>query len=447
MALATTCPQCKTSFRVVPDQLKLRRGFVRCGRCHNVFAGIDHLRYVGDAQLRAQAGEADAGRTLGPVTDAVVETMADAGLEPSPDVAQEPAPDTTLERPVATIEPEPESAPPPGPEPASPPEPEAANPPEPEAASPHPPDSPLETGPHPAHEDARDAAAEDESDGTSEGEPHAPFFDAGATGLDEAQHREAPDDDVEWIVVGPPAHGEPALDIAAEAASAEVATEVATDAAPSADAPAPEAPARDPAQAPPPYVERFGASAFDADEVGADESAIDYFSTKRSRGFADRRALALGLLALALAVALAMQWVIAERSAIAVRAPIVAPLLGTALAPFGLRIEPPRELDALTIESFELQASGIPDVLEMRALLRNDADHAVRWPSMQLTLTDHASRVLVRRSLHPADYLPEAQDARLQGIPARTEWPLRLALEADELQPAGYDFRVRLFYP
>jgi len=46
MALATTCPQCKTSFKVVPDQLKLRRGLVRCGVCQFVFSGVEHLRYV-----------------------------------------------------------------------------------------------------------------------------------------------------------------------------------------------------------------------------------------------------------------------------------------------------------------------------------------------------------------------------------------------------------------
>src|SRR5690606_38712157 len=53
MALATTCPQCMTSFRVVPDQLKLRRGLVRCGTCQHVFSGIDYLRYVDDSRVGA----------------------------------------------------------------------------------------------------------------------------------------------------------------------------------------------------------------------------------------------------------------------------------------------------------------------------------------------------------------------------------------------------------
>ena len=57
MALATTCPQCKTSFKVVPDQLKLRRGLVRCGVCQHVFSGVEHLRYVDRDEDTSQPDE------------------------------------------------------------------------------------------------------------------------------------------------------------------------------------------------------------------------------------------------------------------------------------------------------------------------------------------------------------------------------------------------------
>jgi predicted Zn finger-like uncharacterized protein len=43
MALATQCPHCQTTFRVVPDQLKLRAGLVRCGACKQIFNGLEHL--------------------------------------------------------------------------------------------------------------------------------------------------------------------------------------------------------------------------------------------------------------------------------------------------------------------------------------------------------------------------------------------------------------------
>lgn len=41
--LATRCPHCHTQFRVIPQQLALREGRVRCGTCQEVFNGNDYL--------------------------------------------------------------------------------------------------------------------------------------------------------------------------------------------------------------------------------------------------------------------------------------------------------------------------------------------------------------------------------------------------------------------
>ena len=49
MALATRCPHCRTTFRVVPDQLKLRAGLVRCGACKQIFNGLEQLLPQEDA--------------------------------------------------------------------------------------------------------------------------------------------------------------------------------------------------------------------------------------------------------------------------------------------------------------------------------------------------------------------------------------------------------------
>ncbi len=46
MVLATRCPNCGTSFRVVPDQLKLRGGWVRCGVCSTTFDSNNSLTEV-----------------------------------------------------------------------------------------------------------------------------------------------------------------------------------------------------------------------------------------------------------------------------------------------------------------------------------------------------------------------------------------------------------------
>jgi predicted Zn finger-like uncharacterized protein len=43
MSLATRCTACGTAFRVVQDQLKVSEGWVRCGRCNEVFNAIEGL--------------------------------------------------------------------------------------------------------------------------------------------------------------------------------------------------------------------------------------------------------------------------------------------------------------------------------------------------------------------------------------------------------------------
>ena len=43
MTLATRCPSCQTLFKVVPDQLRVSEGWVRCGRCAEVFNAAQHL--------------------------------------------------------------------------------------------------------------------------------------------------------------------------------------------------------------------------------------------------------------------------------------------------------------------------------------------------------------------------------------------------------------------
>jgi predicted Zn finger-like uncharacterized protein len=43
MSLATRCTHCGTVFRVVQDQLKVSEGWVRCGRCNEVFNALEGL--------------------------------------------------------------------------------------------------------------------------------------------------------------------------------------------------------------------------------------------------------------------------------------------------------------------------------------------------------------------------------------------------------------------
>lgn len=50
MSLNTRCPACETVFKVVPDQLKVSSGWVRCGRCAEVFDAAAHMLSPAGAQ-------------------------------------------------------------------------------------------------------------------------------------------------------------------------------------------------------------------------------------------------------------------------------------------------------------------------------------------------------------------------------------------------------------
>lgn len=53
----TRCPDCKTIFRVTPEQLALRAGQVRCGHCHVVFDGVAQLVLIPEVPQPRQSTE------------------------------------------------------------------------------------------------------------------------------------------------------------------------------------------------------------------------------------------------------------------------------------------------------------------------------------------------------------------------------------------------------
>jgi predicted Zn finger-like uncharacterized protein len=53
MSLITRCPACGTLFKVVPDQLRISEGWVRCGHCADVFDATAHFQ-DGTAQAQEQ---------------------------------------------------------------------------------------------------------------------------------------------------------------------------------------------------------------------------------------------------------------------------------------------------------------------------------------------------------------------------------------------------------
>lgn len=57
MSLITRCPSCQTLFKVVPDQLRISEGWVRCGQCDEIFDAGLHLLQAPPAPQLAPMGQ------------------------------------------------------------------------------------------------------------------------------------------------------------------------------------------------------------------------------------------------------------------------------------------------------------------------------------------------------------------------------------------------------
>jgi predicted Zn finger-like uncharacterized protein len=331
MALATTCPSCNTSFKVLPDQLKLRRGAVRCGVCQHVFSGLDHLRYIPDGAKANAAGT--------PIPASVAARIAKDADEPNAPAVTEEDLKTAMFMPETVFAPT------------------------------------TQVDPNPGTSVPTNIPASIQAQGASTSPP--------PVSIEDLLHEKA--------------IGDAAI-----------------------------------MRAPAPSVD--------------ETDAIDYFGQgKRTRGFTGRGWLLQSMVLALLLLVFIVQMIIGFRDKIVARNPASKPALLALIQPLGLEIKPPRSIEALTIESFELRASPDPDVFSVSALLRNQRPHSVQWPAMELTLTNGQGAMIVRRVFQANEYLSFLGGDLQAGVSARAEVPVRLALQASNLTPTGYS--VSLFYP
>jgi predicted Zn finger-like uncharacterized protein len=154
------------------------------------------------------------------------------------------------------------------------------------------------------------------------------------------------------------------------------------------------------------------------------------------------RALIIGAL---LTLLLAGQGIYFFRHTLAANLPGLKPALTGFCQPLACTVELPHEVEALSIESSELEADAErANVIILHALLRNRSSHAQAWPSLELTLTDLRDQVIARRAFHPADYLKSKTDLP-KGIGRNREQEITLRLDTTDLRASGY--RLLLFYP
>ena len=179
-----------------------------------------------------------------------------------------------------------------------------------------------------------------------------------------------------------------------------------------------------------------------------DEEDVDYdsrFAWDRPR----KRPRALTALYVAaipiLLVALIAQAIFHFRDALAAHWPQTRGALNQMCAAAGCAVRPLRDVAARSIDASDQQADPAhKGLLILSATIRNRAGYALAYPYLELTLTDSADQVVVRKAMAPGEYAGGTADLA-SGIPANGEAVVRLFIDASATTQAGY--RLYLFYP
>lgn len=393
MSQITCCPFCATKFKVVPDQLRISEGWVRCGQCKEIFDAAAHLQVL-PLPVAVPAPAPSVAPTL-----AVAPVQVPAFLReplpvsaPAPTPAPVPAP---LPAPPAAPKAEAEAAAvfsledAPTPEvPADSPEaPNVLQAPEVEVEAPLAPES--EPAPLPAPEPEPEPEPAPLPEPASEPEP-------------------AP-------VPEPVPEPEPELELEPQVPSR--LQGVLAAAPPQAPAQAAPAPAR------------------------AEEPSFVRAARRQAFWRSAPVRVSLWVLCVLLTGLLAVQIAWHERDRLAAQTPALRPLLIQLCAALDCELQPYRHIAAVLIDSSGLSKGGPGDSYQLQVTLKNTSAVDVAMPALELSLTDAQEAVLVRRVLLPDEWGGPAV------LPAASEWSVRtpVALQGAASQLSGY--RVLAFYP
>lgn len=405
MSLITCCPSCATRFRVVPDQLRISDGWVRCGRCQEVFDAAAALQEQQEAALAAPQPAVPPppapATEAAPAPDGTPLPGPEFFPQPEPEPQQEPEPESVPEpepepEPVAKPQPEPEPelqqkpAPLPDPEPQLEPEPELQPEPSPEPAPRPEPFMELELEPRLL--DAPSQVPDGVQDLTEAFEPHARDPLAGALPV-------AP-----VVPPLPPAapRTEPVLDVPAAAVAADD------------DA--------------------------DDDDLTPAPSFVRQAQRRARWNQPWLRAL-VGLLCVLLPLALALQYVVYQRDSLAAQNPALRPALSGLCAALGCTIAAPQNIGMVVVAGSAFNQETAPGRYRLGLSVRNQASSIVATPALELTLTDASDQPLVRKIFLPAEL----------GMPPelgpRAEWNGTLPMQVQALPQPISGYRMELFYP
>ena len=443
MAMTTRCPQCGTTFKVVPDQLRVRNGLVRCGECATVFDGRACLiAQIPAGFERPLAVPGVAAESVGTVT---LDEPPESRAPVSPSVIREPAEPTS---PVIVNEPPERSVP------------------------------------------VTPAVLRGRSDIAK----RDPFLNE-RTAQDEDDEREDEDVDrepIEHFTTDSGTRDEVVFRIGGAKSVGDRAERIESSVYDDADMRA-DADPRDQESADH-YVDsdfhedeptdRHASKGFrddedaesrlrdeDRDESDDQDSPVVLGESRtRYHGETDvgrappefldadhhaRRSFMRSLWGYACVfglLLLAAQFLFVYRSTIAGMAPELRPLLVRLCEPIGCEVGYVRHIDRISITSSSLQPprgqAGAPQQddlskLVLRASVRNLYDQPQPWPALRLDLSDMSDTVVIRKILLPEDYLPKGQAQR----PFEAGAEINIAVPIEVSGPHVTGFQLHKFFP
>lgn len=150
--------------------------------------------------------------------------------------------------------------------------------------------------------------------------------------------------------------------------------------------------------------------------------------------------LLLGTAALMLALGLGLQAAHHYRDRWSAQYPALKAPLAAWCAFQGCRIEAPRRLDDIAVESTALVRAAQADAFRFSVVLHNRANTLAATPWVDLSLTDEGGQLVARRALSPKDF--QSAPATLA---AGSEATLQLVLRSASGRVTGYT--VEIFYP
>jgi predicted Zn finger-like uncharacterized protein len=444
MSFTTRCPACGTMFKVVPDQLKISGGWVRCGHCADVFDATLYLQtweapapesQPASAAAPAAALESSARHPLGmaPVSvpsEAANDLPTQEPLNPAIDEAIPQAPGV-WDPSAAVIEDANEL---PGQTPQSG-----------WLVSSDIDDGDWLRAP-PAEEWSPQQEAQDAADRQALQAPVSPPFDSPFAPL-EATRALAESGPLDFdgrldltnqpespAVAGRDDNADFQAELARFAAAAAGASRAIEAEVKTASPP----PAPPPAPLPKPERVSLG------DDLTVQDVEPGFVLQARRQAFWHSPGVraALLLLTVALAALLTAQWAVQERDQLAARHASLIPLLNLLCKPSGCVLQAPRDIDAVVIDSSTL-VRRLGNFYSFDLVLKNSASMPVAMPALELSLTDAADTVIARR-VFLAEELPGAPAVLpAQGTQAVS---LRLSL-AEGGASAMVGYRALVFYP